>query len=367
MSQQTAILILQDGTIFKGQAAGYHGTTVGEVCFNTGMTGYQEVFTDPSYHGQLLTMTSVHIGNYGAKTDDQESDKVQISGLICKNFSDSFSRPLADSSLQSYCEEKKLIAISGIDTRALVKQIRDKGAQNAIICSDDTSIDDLKKQLAKAPSMEGLELASIVTTKEPYDFGEDKSGHKIAVIDYGTKRNILRSFADRGMHGRVFPADVKFETLKDYNADAFFLSNGPGDPSVMTYAIDVVKQLVETKKPLFGICLGHQLLSLALGIPTYKMHNGHRGANHPVINLRTGKCEITSQNHGFNVIKEDVEKMSDQIEITHMNLNDDTVEGIELKGQPAFSVQFHPEASPGPHDSRYLFDNFKELISNSKA
>lgn len=367
MSQSTAILLLQDGTVFKGQSAGYQGTTVGEVCFNTGMTGYQEVFTDPSYYGQLLTMTSVHIGNYGALRDDEESDKVQIAGLICKNFSDPFSRPMADGSLQEYCEQKKLIAISGIDTRSLVKRIRDKGAQNAIISSDNTPLEELKKRLKETPSMEGLELASKVTTSEPYEFGEDKSGHNVAVIDYGTKRNILRSFEQRGMHGKVFPADVSFETLKEYNPDAYFLSNGPGDPAAMEYAIDVVKKLVDTKKPLFGICLGHQLLSLAIGIPTYKMHNGHRGANHPVINLRTGKCEITSQNHGFNVIKDDVEKLGDLLDITHMNLNDDTVEGIELKNQPAFSVQFHPEASPGPHDSRYLFDHFKELITSHKS
>lgn len=361
-----AVLILEDGTTFHGHAVGHRGTTIGEVCFNTGMTGYQEVFTDPSYFGQLLIMTSVHIGNYGAKNDDQESEAVQISGLICKNFTEPFSRPLADSSIQKYCEEQKLIAISGIDTRSLVKHVREKGAMNAIISSDGTSIEQLKQMLADAPSMEGLELASRVTTKEAYDFGDDSAEFKVAVLDFGTKRNILRSLALRGIKMRVFPATVSMNELNEYNPDGFFLSNGPGDPSAMDYAIQTVKEILETQKPIFGICLGHQLLSLALGIPTYKMHNGHRGANHPVKNVVTGKCEITSQNHGFNVVIDDVRAKSDKVKITHTNLNDDTVEGIELTQQPGFSVQFHPEASPGPHDSRYLFDQFKSLLEAHK-
>lgn len=367
METQSAVLILQDGTIYHGQAAGYRGTTVGEVCFNTGMTGYQEIFTDPSYYGQLLTMTNVHIGNYGAKDADQESQKVQIAGLICKNFTEPFSRPLADSSIQKYCEDNKLIAISGIDTRSLVKHIREKGAMNAIICSEDRSIEDLKKELAAAPSMEGLELATKVTTGEPYDFGDANAEFKVAVLDFGTKRNILRSMAQRGIAGRVFPATATMTQLNEYNADGYFLSNGPGDPSAMDYAIQTVREILKLEKPIFGICLGHQLLSLALGISTYKMHNGHRGANHPVKNVISGKCEITSQNHGFNVAMEDVKAKSDILEITHTNLNDDTVEGIQLIKQPGFSVQFHPEASPGPHDSRYLFDQFYTLLKENKA
>ena len=361
-----AVLILEDGTIFHGKAAGHRGTTIGEVCFNTGMTGYQEVFTDPSYFGQLLIMTSVHIGNYGTKSEDQESQAVQIAGLICKNFTEPFSRPLADSSIQKYCESQKLIAICGIDTRALVKHIREKGAMNAIISSDGTAIEELKQALADSPSMEGLELASRVTTSAPYDYGDENARFKVAVLDFGTKRNILRSMALRGIKMRVFPATAGIDELMAYQPDGFFLSNGPGDPSSMDYAISTVREILKTKKPVFGICLGHQLLSLALDIPTYIMHNGHRGANHPVKNILTGKCEITSQNHGFNVIIDDVKAKSDTVRITHANLNDDTVEGIELIHQPGFSVQFHPEASPGPHDSRYLFDQFKSLLEQEK-
>lgn len=366
-SDKPAILLLEDGTAFHGRAAGKVGTTIGELCFNTGMTGYQEVFTDPSYYGQILVMTSVHIGNYGTRDLEQESEKVQIAGLVCRNFTVPYSRQLADQSIQDYSEASGLIAITDLDTRALVTHIRNAGAMNGIISSEEFDEEKLLKRLKEAPGMKGLELASVVSTKTPYDFGEENAGYRVAVMDYGTKRNILRSMAQRDIFMRVFPAKTPFEEIQKWNPDGYFLSNGPGDPASMDYAVDNVKKMVATGKPLFGICLGHQLLSLAMGIDTYKMHHGHRGANHPVKNVVTGLCEITSQNHGFGVSPQQVYARDEEIEVTHVNLNDETVEGIKVKGQPIFSVQFHPEASPGPHDSQYLFDDFKELLVKSKV
>jgi carbamoyl-phosphate synthase small subunit len=362
----TATLLLEDGTVYKGKAYGIKSTTSGEICFNTGMTGYQEVFTDPSYYNQILVTTNAHIGNYGTKAADTESKGVQIAGLICKNFSIDYHRPLADQSIQEYFEQESLVCISDIDTREIVKRIRDKGAMNAVISSEHQDISVLEKILKETPSMEGLELASKVSTKEAYYLGNPEEEYKVAVLDFGTKTNILNCIAERGAYLKVFPAKTDFETIAAWNPDGFFLSNGPGDPSSMEYAIETTKKILETNKPTFGICLGHQILSLAQGVSTYKMHNGHRGANHPVINLDTGKCEITTQNHGFAVSKEELEAKSDTIKVTHKNLNDDTIEGIEIIGKPAFSVQHHPEANPGPHDSRYLFDKFISLIKNHK-
>ncbi len=362
----TATLLLEDGTVYKGKAYGIKSTTSGEICFNTGMTGYQEVFTDPSYYNQILVTTNAHIGNYGTKAGDTESKGVQIAGLICKNFTIDYHRPLADQSIQEYFEQESLVCISDIDTREIVKRIRDKGAMNAVISSEHEDVETLQKILDETPSMDGLELASKVSTTEPYYLGNPEAEHKVAVLDFGTKRNILNCIAERGAYLKVFPAKTDFETIQSWGPDGFFLSNGPGDPSSMDYAIETTKQILETKKPIFGICLGHQILSLAKGVSTYKMHHGHRGANHPVINLNTGKCEITTQNHGFAVSSEELEAKSDEIKVTHKNLNDDTIEGIELIGQPGFSVQHHPEANPGPHDSRYLFDQFIEIISNHK-
>lgn len=361
-----AVLLLEDGTVFHGKSAGKIGTTTGEVCFNTSMTGYQEVFTDPSYFGQVLVMTNAHIGNYGAFDEDEESSGVKISGLVVKNFTNLFSRKMADSSIQEYLLEQNVIAISDVDTRALVRHIRSKGAMNCIISSETTDIDDLKARLAKVPSMEGLELASQVSTKEAYDFGPEDADKKLAVLDVGVKRNILRSFAERGVRMRVFPAKTKLEEMEAWGPDGYFISNGPGDPASMDYAVETVKGILDKNYPIFGICLGHQLLSRAVGIDTYKMHHGHRGANHPVINKRTGLCEITTQNHGFGV-SPDAIGGSDEVEVTHMNLNDDTIEGIQVVGKPAFSVQYHPEASPGPHDSRYLFDDFVALMNDPSA
>jgi len=361
--EQKAYLLLEDGTFYEGKAGGMIGTTTGELCFNTGMTGYQEVFTDPSYFGQLLIATNAHIGNYGIKSTDAESDRIQISGLICKNFTPKYSRELADLNIQEYFEQNKKVVIHGLDTRAIVRLIRTKGAMNGIISSEISDKEELQKLLSKVPSMDGLELASKVSTSTVYDMGDDSAAHKVAVLDFGTKQNILRCLTARGCKLRVFPAKSSFSEISAWEPDGYFLSNGPGDPAPMDYAVDTVKQILEKDKPVFGICLGHQLLALANDIPTYKMHHGHRGINHPVKNLVTGLCEVTSQNHGFGVDPEVIKANADKVEVTHMNLNDDTVEGIKVKGKQAFSVQYHPEAAPGPHDSRYLFDQFVSMLS----
>ena len=358
----SAILLLEDGTIYHGKAAGKIGTTTGEICFNTGMTGYQEIFTDPSYYGQILVATNAHIGNYGIKNLETESDDIKIAGLICKNFTNEYSRIQADSSIQEYFENENLVGISNVDTRAIVRHIRDKGAMNAIISSEILDVEKLAAMLKKVPPMEGLELASKVSTKEAYFFGEPDSKYKVAVLDFGIKRNILRCFENRNCYLKIFPAKTSFETIKSWKPDGYFLSNGPGDPASMSYAIKTAKAILKENKPLFGICLGHQLLAQAVDIPTYKMHHGHRGINHPVKNVQTGKCEITSQNHGFGVSPESIENNKDIVEITHMNLNDNTIEGIRIKNKKAFSVQYHPEASPGPHDARYLFDQFISMM-----
>jgi len=364
-SENKAILLLEDGTVLQGYAAGLIGTTTGEICFNTGMTGYQEIFTDPSYFGQIMVTTTAHIGNYGTSKEEVESDKVNISGLVCKKFSDVFSRDFADTSLQEYFEEHKIVAISDVDTRMLVRHIRDKGAMNAIISSETFDVDVLKKKLSEVPSMEGLELSSKVCTKESYFVGNKNAKYKVAVLDLGVKKNILRCLADRGCYLQVFPMDASIEDMMAWNPDGFMLSNGPGDPSVMTQQIETVKQITEAGLPVFGICLGHQILAISQGLTTSKMFNGHRGCNHPVMNLETGKGEITSQNHGF-VVDYDSAEQNSNIEVTHKHLNDETLAGLKLKDREIFSVQYHPEASPGPHDSRYLFDNFIENIVKSK-
>lgn len=359
-----AVLVLEDGMVFHGRSFGKIGTTSGELCFNTGMTGYQEVFTDPSYFGQVLIMNNVHTGNYGVKPEDVESNTVKIKGLIGRNLEDRYSRIQATDSLQNYLIDQGVVSIEDVDTRALVSHIREKGAMNCIISSENIDVEDLKEQLKSVPSMDGLELASVVTTKEVYHVGDPNATIRIAVLDFGVKRNIVQCIADRGAYVRVHPAKTSFEALQQFEPHGYFISNGPGDPSSMGYAVDTVKQILETKKPLFGICLGHQLLALANGISTFKMHHGHRGLNHPVKNLMTGLCEITTQNHGFAVDANAI-RNSDNTEVTHINLNDDSIEGIRLKDRPAFSVQYHPEATPGPHDSRYLFDDFINLINNN--
>ncbi len=363
--RKKAIILLEDGTIFHGKSIGKEGSAFGEVCFNTGMTGYQEIFTDPSYFGQLMVTTNAYIGNYGVKAEEVESDSVKIAGLICRNFTYNFSRYGDIDSLYNFFEKNNLLAISDVDTRALVSYIRDNGAMNAVISTDVDNIDGLKKDLDKIPSMDGLELASKVSTKEPYFFGNESAKYKIAALDLGIKKNILRNLSQRDCYIKVFPFDTPFEKMNSWNPDAFFISNGPGDPKPLVNAQNVAKEIIQRDMPLFGICLGHQIIALANGISTYKMHNGHRGINHPVKNLKSGKGEITSQNHGFAISREETEKNND-IAITHIHLNDDTVAGIEMKNKNCFSVQYHPEASPGPHDASYLFDQFINNISKNK-
>lgn len=366
-SRKKAILLLADGTIFHGKSVGdKEGTSFGEVCFNTGMTGYQEIFTDPSYYGQLMVAANVHIGNYGTAVSENESNGVKIASLICKNFSYEYSRIAADKSLEEFLDENNLFAISDVDTRALVSYIRDNGAMNAVVSTDVDNIDKLKEQLAEVPNMSGLELASKVSTKEAYYFGDENAEIKVAALDIGIKRNILRNIASRGAYIKVFPYDATFEEMSAWNPDGYFLSNGPGDPEPLVAAQTLAKEIIKRDLPLFGICLGHQVIAIANGVSTFKMHNGHRGINHPVKNLSTGKGEITSQNHGFAVNREEAEANS-EVEISHVHLNDHTVAGLKMKNKNCFSVQYHPEASPGPHDSVYLFDQFIENIKKVKT
>ena len=359
-----AFLVLQDGTVFQGKAIGKIGTTSGEIAFNTGMTGYQEVFTDPSYFGQILVMTSDHIGNYGVNPADVESGSIKIACLVCKKFSNTFSRKMESASLDEYFTVNNLVGISDIDTRHLVRHIRNAGSMNAVISSEISDLAELKKIVSECPDMEGLELASKVSSERFYTEGTTEAPHRVALRDLGSKKNISQCLVKRGCHLGVFPARSTAEEILQWNPQGIMISNGPGDPAAMDYAVETVKALVDKGIPTFGICMGHQILSLASGLSTYKMHHGHRGLNHPVHNLDTGRSEITSQNHGFSV-KYD-EKLKDKVKLTHVNLNDDSVEGIARLDKPAFSVQYHPEASPGPHDSHYLFDQFISLIEKHK-
>ena len=359
---QPAILLLEDGTVFKGIALGKIGTSGGEICFNTGMTGYQEIYTDPSYYGQVVINTTSHIGNYGVMKDsEEESSSVKISGMVCNEFSPIHSRKTSDDSLQNYFEKANIVGISGVDTRQIVRHIREAGVMNCIISSEILDVSALKKELAKVPPMEGLELSSEVCTQEEYFLGNPSAEKKVAVLDLGVKTSILRNLTDRDCYLKVFPAKTTFEEMSAWKPDGYFISNGPGDPAVMPYAVETVKQIVDNNNPTFGICLGHQILAQASGLSTFKMKNGHRGLNHPVKNLITGLSEITSQNHGFAVSMEELEA-AENVELTHINLNDKSVEGLRRMDKPAFSVQHHPEASPGPHDSRYLFDNFVAML-----
>jgi carbamoyl-phosphate synthase small subunit len=363
-TESPAILLLEDGTVFKGKALGAIGTSAGEIAFNTGMYGYQEIFTDPSYHKQMLVMATAHIGNYGVHEEEGESGGVRIAGLIVRNFSTIASRPSGSGTLQDDLVKNGLVGISDVDTRALVRHIRENGAMNSIISSEEFDLNKLKAQLSEVPSMDGLELSSEVSVVEPFDFSTE-GDHKVALLDFGFKRSIAKCLEKRGCKVRVFPWNSSSEQILAWEPDGIMLSNGPGDPSAMPTVIDEVKKLVHCEIPIFGICLGHQLLSLSQGLKTEKMFNGHRGVNHPVKNLISGTCEITSQNHGF-VVSHDSLKENADIEITHLHLNDNSIAGIRLKGLPVFSVQYHPEASAGPHDSRYLFDEFIEYIRVSK-
>ena len=354
-----AVLLLADGTLFRGRAIGAAGVTVGEICFNTGMTGYQEIFSDPSYTGQIMTLASPHIGNYGVKEGEEESGKLTIAGLVVKKFSEVWSRPGGTGSLDDHLKAHGIVGISDIDTRKLVRHIRDNGAQNALISSAEMDLEVLRAKLAEAPRMEGLELSSTVSTKEAYEVGAPDASFRVALVDFGVKRNIERCLVERDCLVRVFPMNSPLEEMLAWKPKGFLLSNGPGDPGAMPASVELVKAVVASGLPVFGICLGHQLLAESMGMATEKMHHGHRGINHPVKDLTTGRDEITSQNHGFVVKRADAEANS-AVEITHVHLNDGSVAGIRLKDRPVFSVQYHPEAGPGPLDSRYLFDRFVE-------
>lgn len=357
--KKPALLLLENGHHFKGTAFGSIGTTGGEVCFNTSMTGYQEILTDPSYAGQIVTMTSPQIGNYGVNPEDVESGRIQVAGFVVREASPIYSNYRATQSLDSYLTEAGIVGIQEIDTRALTRILRSEGAMNGIISSEILDIDDLKKQLLQVPSMTGQDLVQQVSCKTSWNWEAPKSPkYRVVAIDFGIKYNILRQLSKKGCAVEIVPASTPAHEILDRAPDGVFLSNGPGDPAAVDYAIRTIRELAG-KVPLFGICLGHQILSLALGATTYKLKFGHRGGNHPVRNEFTGKVEITSQNHGFAV---DPETLPPELELSHINLNDGTMEGLRCKHIPAFSVQYHPEASPGPHDSRYLFQDFIELM-----
>lgn len=373
----TAVLVLADGTTFWGYGIGVQSDVVGEVCFNTAITGYQEILTDPSYAGQIITFTFPHVGNVGTNPADQESTAAAARGLIVREDITAPSNFRARSSLNDWCISQNLVGISGIDTRALTRHIRNNGAPNGVICHNaegNFDIPTLTRKAADWPGLVGMDLAIEVSCKETYTWDETRwslesgfgsvespKAHVVAV-DYGIKRNILRCLAATGARITVVPADTSAEDILALRPDGIFLSNGPGDPAATgVYAIPVINTLLDSNIPLFGICLGHQMLALALGGKTQKMHQGHRGANHPVMDFNTDKVEITSMNHGFMV---DKDSLPDGVKLSHISLFDQTCCGLEVQGKPVFSVQHHPEASPGPQDSHYLFDRFMEMISN---
>ena len=357
---KSAKLLLENGMVFTGKSLGAEGETIGEVCFNTGMTGYQEILTDPSYCGQLVTMTYPHIGNYGVNLKDCESEKIQVSGFIVREENVVPSNFRSTQSLGDYLREQKIVGIQEIDTRSLTRMIRTEGAMNGIISTIDMDETSLHGKVKKAQSMNGLDLVKVVSTDKAYIWKTGANAkYKIAAIDLGIKHNILRQLSSHGCEITVFPANTSADEIMNYNPRGIFLSNGPGDPAAVTYTIETVKKLLG-EKPIFGICLGHQILALALGAQTYKLKFGHRGCNHPVKNLSNNRVEITSQNHGFSV---NPNSLTSNVDVTHISLNDNTVEGIFCRDKLAFSVQYHPESSPGPHDSRYLFKKFINMIT----
>jgi carbamoyl-phosphate synthase small subunit len=358
-----AFLVLENGMIFEGTSFGSETTQVGEVVFNTSMSGYQEILTDPSYKKQIITLTYPMIGNYGINPDDMESDSIQASGLIVKEYIDTPSNFRSKESLGTFLKRHNIPGISGIDTRKLTKFIRTNGSPNGGIFIADQYSDSFLEEIKKFPGIKGLDLVHVVSTNTPYEFGvSNNKKFKLAVYDFGVKTNILKKLVEVGFSVKVFPAKTPAEQLINENFDAFFLSNGPGDPEPLDYAIENTKKIISSGKPLFGICLGHQIIGLAMGKKTTKLKFGHRGGNHPVINLKTKKVEITSQNHGFAVIEEE----SLDLPTTHTNLNDFTNEGLASRDLPLMSVQYHPESSPGPHDSEYLFTDFYNMVSTYK-
>ena len=365
MRRKKAYLLLEDGEVYEGLSVGTQGTSSGELCFNTGMTGYQEVYTDPSYYGQIIVHTSVHIGNYGVKQGEDESEAPKIRGVVMQHSSETYSRATAQSSLRDYLCAHNIVAIANIDTRALVRHIIKKGVLNALITTTPRAIDTLNEQLVHTPSMAGQELASQVSTSAAYNFGPLEAATRVAIIDFGIKKSMLQCFMQHNIRGRVFPWNVSFQVLDTYAADGYFLSNGPGDPAAMDEALPTIQALVATHKPLMGICLGHQLLARAFGVDTYKLKYGHRGLNHPIWDEKEQRAIITSQNHGFSVSSASLSKC-EALRLTHRHLNDHTVAGLEVIGKPVFSVQFHPESSPGTHDSMYLFEKFARLLKSSK-
>ncbi len=360
--KRQAFLILEDGTEFKGMSFGYEAEALGEVVFNTAMSGYQEVLTDPSYSGQIVAMTYPMIGNYGVNEEDVESSRIHVAGYVVKEYSAAYSNFRASASLSEYLVREGIPAVEGIDTRRLTRHIRDKGALRGGIFFDRKGA--IERLLAH-PRMEGLDLASRVCCTEPYDFGDRDPGSPFVVVyDFGVKTNILRLLKKCGFALRVYPGKTPLKDALREGARGVFLSNGPGDPDAVPYAKKLVHDIIRQEIPCFGICLGHQLIGLGLGGRTYKLKFGHRGANQPVKNMQTGRVEITSQNHGFAVDYESLRGMR-EVEITHLNLNDNTVEGLQHTRLPLYCVQYHPEASPGPHDSRYLFERFYSMVTGS--
>ncbi|MCD8491497.1 MAG: glutamine-hydrolyzing carbamoyl-phosphate synthase small subunit [Geovibrio sp.] len=370
-----AFLVLEDGTVFEGKSFGADGTSEGEVVFNTSITGYQEILTDPSYYGQMVAMTYPLIGNYGVNEEDFEADRPYLSAFIVKEHSRVHSNYRANGSLGDFLKKHGVIGIEGIDTRKLVRHIRERGSMNAVISTQTEDIEALRKQAAGIQTIVGRDLVKEVTCKKSYEWTQtswqlgtgygnvENPKYHIAAIDFGIKRNILRNMADLGCKVTVVPAAATVEEIDALKPDGVFLSNGPGDPEAVTYGIELTRQLIG-KYPMFGICLGNQILGLALGGRTYKLKFGHHGGNQPVMDNETGKVEITAQNHCFAV---DIESLGDQVEVTHMNLNDKTVEGLKHKKYPIFAVQYHPENGPGPHDATYLFKRFVDMIEESKA
>lgn len=359
-----AVLMIEDGTFFSGLSLGKTGTATGELVFNTSLSGYQEILTDPSYAGQVVTLTYPEIGNYGTCDEDVESSKVYARALVIRHSSRIYSNHRAKASLHDFLVKNGVVAISDIDTREITRLIRDKGAMRCIISTEHTAADkDALLKLVKAePEMSGLNLTEEVTTKSVYKFGNGRT--RVAVLDFGCKQNILRELSKRDFEATVYPATTKAADILKTSPDGIFLSNGPGDPAACQDILREIPKLIDSKIPIFGICLGHQLLSIALGAKTFKLKFGHRGGNQPVLDLTTGKIEITSQNHGFAV---DDQSIPAHMELTHINLNDRSVEGFKHRELPIFAVQYHPESSPGPHDSSYLFDRFKALITGGKV